>query len=485
MRRIQPAKHLRSLVANKQRAAVLTLVFFLGLVVAMMPALHAAESEARQYMAVPELELYSVTDDFTDGAMQYSVTYPFLGQEAFDTEVKRIVDERKSDFIRTATALHLFAQLQLDYSVHFYNDTFLSLSITSQQSVGDTAQAREYTVLYNRETEEILQLEDLFTTDAYRKTITPPLKKQLKKSLGDEYNERQVQEAISGASQFIIDEKQRLTFLFQPGSVAAEDRGIMSAILPGAAIRNITKRNVSQHLLDIPPKPKPKPKPEQQDPPAPAANLNPAPVPQEDQGGVDCAVSACIALTFDDGPGGPTGELLDILDANNARATFFVLGQQAERNPDMIKRIHNSGHTVGNHTYDHPNLEQLSLADAAGQMSRTNDIIESITGTHPGIARAPYGAVNGELAASLGMPFIGWSLDPQDWLHRDAARVCNTVLDGAHAGGIVLAHDIHQTSVDGMRCAIPQLIERGFVLVTVPQLLGFSASTSPGIYRAR
>lgn len=488
MRRIQPVKHLRSLVATKQRAAVLTLVLFFGLVAATMPSLHAANSETRQYMAMPELQLYSVSDDFTDGPVQYALTYPFLGKEAFDTEVKRIVDERKADFMHIASTPHLFARLQLHYTVHFYNDTFLSLSITSQQSAGDTAQTHEYTLLYNRETEKLLQLEDLFTTDKYRKIITPPLKKQLKKSLGDDYNEWQVKEAISNASQFIVDKKQRLIFLFQPGAVAPEDRGIVSATLPGTAIRDITKRDISQQLLDIPPAPKPKPKPQEPtttSTPAPAVNLTPSPVPQADPSGVDCGVAACIALTFDDGPGGPTGELLDILDANNAPATFFVLGQQAERNPGMIQRIQNSGHVIGNHTYDHPNLEQLSFTDAAGQISRTSDIIQNITGVRPGIARAPYGAMNGDLAVSLGIPFIGWSLDPQDWLYRDVAHVCNSVVNGAHAGGIILAHDIHQTSVDGMRCAIPQLIERGFVLVTVPQLLGFNTSTSPGIYSAR
>lgn len=488
MRRIQPVKHLRSLVATKQRAAMLTLILFLGLVAATMPSLHAANSETRQYMAVPELQLYSVNDDFTDGPIQYSLTYPFLGQEAFDSEVKHIVDERKKKFMQAAAAPHLFARLQLHYTTHFYNESFLSISITSQQSIGDTTQTLEHTLLYDRKAKKLLQLEDLFTTDNYRKTITPPLKKQLKQSLGDEYNERQAKEAISDASQFIVDKKQRLIFLFQPGIVAPEDRGVISATLSGTAIRTITKRNVSQHLLDIPPAPKPKPKPETPAPesaPTPAVNLTPNPVPQADPSGVDCSIAACIALTFDDGPGGPTGELLDILDANNARGTFFVLGQQAERNPSMIQRIQNSGHTVGNHTYDHQNLEQLSFADAAGQINRTGDIIQDITGVRPGIARAPYGAVNGNLAASLTMPFIGWSLDPQDWLYRDATHICNTVVNGAHAGGIILAHDIHQTSVDGMRCAIPQLIERGFILVTVPQLLGFNTSTSPGIYSGR
>lgn len=203
--------------------------------------------------------------------------------------------------------------------------------------------------------------------------------------------------------------------------------------------------------------------------------------------GVDCAVVACIALTFDDGPGPYTARLLDELATAGVHATFFLVGQNVASRPGLVARMAAEGHEIGNHSWDHPQLTHLDAAGVASQLSRTDAAITAATGgTAPTIVRPPYGdyddAVLADLAAR-GKTAVTWDVDTRDWENRDAGTTTTKALAGAVAGSIVLMHDIHPTSVDALPGLVDQLRQRGFTFVTVSQLLG--AQLPPGAAYAR
>ena len=188
-----------------------------------------------------------------------------------------------------------------------------------------------------------------------------------------------------------------------------------------------------------------------------------------------------IAITFDDGPHKTnTPQLLDTLKQRGIRATFFVVGQNATEYPDILKRIVAEGHELANHSYNHPVLASMSQSAVHEQLEKTHQAVLSATGVSMKLLRPPYGAfsepqrrtANGE----FGYKTILWSVDPLDWKHRDAARVQTEIVSHTQAGAIVLAHDIHKSTVDAMPDTLDKLTEKGFKFVTVSELLALDRS---------
>lgn len=178
-----------------------------------------------------------------------------------------------------------------------------------------------------------------------------------------------------------------------------------------------------------------------------------------------------IALTFDDGPGPYTRRLLEGLAKRGVKATFFMLGQQAENYDVTAGLVRDAGHQIASHTYDHPQLSKKTDSQVRWQISHTADILNRITGygTHY-LVRPPYGDYNSRVLSLLDNPAILWSVDPLDWKYRNADTVCTNIVNGAHDGAIVLAHDIHSTTVDGVLMAIDKLQAKGYEFVTVNEL---------------
>ncbi len=183
-----------------------------------------------------------------------------------------------------------------------------------------------------------------------------------------------------------------------------------------------------------------------------------------------------VALTFDDGPGAYTGRLLDILKSHGVKATFFLQGRNAARYPDLIKRMDKEGHAIGNHSYSHAYLPNLSAASVAAELEKCNAVIRKAVGYNAVVMRTPYGAGNATVKKAVmnaKMPIVLWSVDSLDWKSRNKTAILNTVFNqqGVKDGSIILLHDIHKTTVDAMDSMITRLKKEGFTLVTVPQLL--------------
>ncbi|WP_210506120.1 polysaccharide deacetylase family protein [Naasia sp. SYSU D00057] len=194
--------------------------------------------------------------------------------------------------------------------------------------------------------------------------------------------------------------------------------------------------------------------------------------PARGQEDVDCAFFACIALTYDDGPGPYTADVLDTLASRRSAATFFLQGVYVSRYRSLLLRMRDEGHQLANHTWNHPDLRKLPAPEIADQIARTNALIRSITGTTPSMFRPPYGAYDDTVLAAAGLPAILWSRDTNDWQRPGDAALYERAVTLAKPGDIVLMHDVHQSTARMAAPIIDGLLDRGFTLVTVEQILG-------------
>lgn len=198
---------------------------------------------------------------------------------------------------------------------------------------------------------------------------------------------------------------------------------------------------------------------------------------------VDCTVEQCVALTFDDGPGPYTDKLLDELATRDVHATFFVVGKNIEARGKTVKREIAEGHVVGNHSWDHADLSKLSWQGVAQEIDSTNTALTNLGLPLPLLVRPPYGAQNPEVMAALkarGQIGTFWSIDTEDWKNRDVAQTTARALQ-ARRGSILLMHDIQPTTVDAIPGIIDGLRQKGFTLVTVPELIGPHPETIIGM----
>ncbi|GEM_PF-201542 len=201
---------------------------------------------------------------------------------------------------------------------------------------------------------------------------------------------------------------------------------------------------------------------------------------------INCDIIPCASLTYDDGPDPKTTpQLLGILKEKNVSATFFMQGTNASANPGTAKQVTDAGHTVGNHTFSHPNLTKLSAAGVRSEIDRAGAAIRAATGTLPTFMRPPYGAANAAVQGAVGMPLILWSVDSLDWLSKNPAVFVPKVLKEITPGGVVIMHDVHATTIAGQDELITTLQTRGYHLVTVQELFEGTPLTPGRIYRSR
>ena len=191
---------------------------------------------------------------------------------------------------------------------------------------------------------------------------------------------------------------------------------------------------------------------------------------------VDCSQAKCVALTFDDGPSPYTDRLLQILNQNDAKSTFFLIGNKVAANPAGAKRIADAGMEVANHTWEHPNMTTIPPEDIGSQISKANDAIQAATGQRPKLLRTAGGLINDNVLAAAkqqGMADVNWDVIPFDWMNdSNTAATRYMLMTQIKPGSVVLFHDTYSSTVDLVYQFIPVLRANGYHLVTVSQLLG-------------
>lgn len=201
----------------------------------------------------------------------------------------------------------------------------------------------------------------------------------------------------------------------------------------------------------------------------------------------DCSQARCVALTFDDGPHPQlTPQLLDLLFRERVHVTFFVQGDAAVEQPNLVMRALREGHTIGTHTWSHPRLPFISAEEVHQEVTRTKDVVIGATGRTPILMRPPYGEFSStvlEVLRSTGDAVIMWNVDTEDWKNKSVPETTRRAVEGSRPGSIILMHDVHPTSVQSVPGIIRGLQDRGFSLVSVPTLLG--SVTAGDVYYGR
>ncbi|MGG6312432.1 N-acetylmuramoyl-L-alanine amidase [Paenibacillus macerans] len=194
-----------------------------------------------------------------------------------------------------------------------------------------------------------------------------------------------------------------------------------------------------------------------------------------------------VALTFDDGPDRiVTPNILEVLIENDIKATFFILGNRAEANPDLVRRIAEDGHAVGNHSWSHPNFDEISMDEAMKEIEDTQEVLEDAIGYRPSLFRPPYGALSDDKRDQLhqmNLAVVNWTVDTMDWSGNSSEEIMKLVHEQLNPGGIVLQHTANgknhlANTIEALKQMIPELKAEGYSFVTVSELLNLPASQS-------
>ncbi|MDP9862971.1 MULTISPECIES: polysaccharide deacetylase family protein [Streptosporangium] len=200
---------------------------------------------------------------------------------------------------------------------------------------------------------------------------------------------------------------------------------------------------------------------------------------------VDCAKVKCIALTFDDGPGKYADKLLDTLKKYKSKATFFLEGQYVKSRPAFAKRMAVEGHDLGNHSYTHPHLREVSEDKIREELTKTQELVKQVTGKSPTMIRPPYGEMDDRVktvAAEMGMPLVLWNGGSRDWATRNEKAIYDEVLKNAKRDGVILMHDWVEQTVKVMPKLLTALQKQGYHVVAVSSLRGAKDLQAADIY---
>ncbi|MFD7563591.1 polysaccharide deacetylase family protein [Streptomyces tendae] len=204
-------------------------------------------------------------------------------------------------------------------------------------------------------------------------------------------------------------------------------------------------------------------------------------------GTVDCAHTKCIALTFDAGPSENSARLLDILKEKQVPATFFLLGKgHIDTYPELVRRMSDEGHEVASHTWTHKILTDADPDEIRDELERPNKEIERLTGKRPTLMRPPQGRTDDtvhDICRELGLAEVLWSVTAKDYKTNDSDLITERVLDQSSRDGIILLHDIYDGTVPAVPGIIDALKKRGYVFVTVPQLMAPGKAEPGKVYR--
>jgi peptidoglycan/xylan/chitin deacetylase (PgdA/CDA1 family) len=186
-----------------------------------------------------------------------------------------------------------------------------------------------------------------------------------------------------------------------------------------------------------------------------------------------------IALTFDDGPHPRyTPQILDILDEYQIKATFFVVGVNAENYPSEVESIINKGHEIGNHTYSHPHVSCLNTANLTSEVEKCESAIYGLTDYKTKLFRPPEGMIDADVRSvlrSLDYKVILWDIDTRDWAHTPPCDIAANIVDNISSGDIILMHDYiahNSPTPEALRLFIPELIQKGYKFVVISELIG-------------
>lgn len=378
------------------------------------------------------------------------INYPITGIQKLDKIIEKDIEKIYTDFKNEYGEFdHLKEQseLNMDYTYEQISQRYINITIHIFVNSSTLANPNNYmkSYVYDRKQGKLLTIHDLISDEDFSKFVN-----MVKTKLLQKYKDCILLDSLKATVTeqydyplFTID-YDTLTIYFNPAEVAASYCDILDIDIP-----------LEQFEIKIPII-------EESDTDTTVRLLSPTKVIDPER--------KVVALTFDDGPSKYTKEILEILKENNAYATFFVIGNKVEIYKETIQKMVSYGNEIGNHSYNHKWLTKLTENDLQEQITKTQDIIYSVTGYTPTIIRPTYGSISEKLRKQLPLDVIMWTVDTSDWKYKSVDRIVKEATTKIKDLDIILMHDTHVRTVDALKKIIPELQQQGFEFVTVSEL---------------
>lgn len=417
-----------------------------------------AEKQHLQQAGTPEIEIaYGM-----DIAIPNAVQYPRIGNDAVDKRVKKIVEEMRGNAILKCAAEKdaQHADFFITYESYrtkgnIYSVTFHEVHHYDERNFFDT-----HSFLFDLKTGKEIAPSDIFLP-AYQEKAASYTASLLQESnvytesLPEDWKERLGADKGHFATYALKDTS--MIFYINKNDVFGENTGILTIEVP---------RKIFADYL----------KPEKKSPPAvkkEKANTS-------KKRSID-PKKPMVALTYDDGPGGAaTNHILDTLEKYGVVATFFDTGERVERYPKTVQREVALGCEVASHSYDHKDFKKLTAAQIKADVQRTDAAFQKAIGRKPTLFRPPYGNYNKTVQANIPYPIIIWSVDTLDWKSRNADSVLKSIQKvGDLDGKVILMHGIYDSTAKATEKLVPDLLKKGYQLVTVSELIQYRLNETP------
>ncbi|WP_341980725.1 polysaccharide deacetylase family protein [Rossellomorea oryzaecorticis] len=402
-----------------------------------------------------------------------SISTPITKSDALNSQINAWIQKQQNEFMKEVKINEAFinkdkrAHLNINIDTAKVNDHIYSLTLESYQYTGRASGKKEiqpFTI--NLETEKVLALQHV-VKDNTEKKIASLVKKEIlaDNNLVMYVFEDILNEVLKEPSEWKWSlNKDGFTLHFDESEIAAGAAGSVNIEIPiekmapyldEEILEGLKEKTVDELPEEVTPD---------------NVDLDPD--------------KKVVALTFDDGPHPKvTPEILSTLDEFDAKATFFMLGNQAEYYPSVAQEVAQEGHEIGNHTTSHMNLTNLNKEEIIKEIQTSNQLIKKASGQTPSVFRPPYGAFNEDVKEYIkekNTPLVLWSVDSLDWQSRNANDVNKKVKEEIVSGSIILLHDIHPSTAEALPKLLESLEREGYQFITISQLLSLQGQSGVG-----
>lgn len=400
------------------------------------------------------------TDISNDPTIPYAIQYPLSESAEFNEAITTYITTATDHYINTMRLKQnvdkeASGELNISFETFEYDTRYYSFVLKNKTSMDDEENVSIQTFLYNFETKQMLDMYTLLNGDVknletFAAHVRSELKKQpeLKGLLIEEQLELVTEPKWDKFNRFaLIDES--LVLYFDELEIAKKEAGTPTLTTSLSFLNPLLAPEFQIQMMA-------------------AETIVPTAPTEADKN------KKHVALTFDDGPHPKvTKQILDLLAKYDAKATFFMLGSRVEYYPDLVREVKAAGHEIGNHTWTHPVLTKMDSAKVLQEFEQTEKAIFNVLGENTVIFRPPYGATNDRVKNLIPRTSVNWSIDTLDWKHRNAAQLLPMVQKQMHNNAIILMHDIHQSTADGLESVLQYMQAEGYEFLTVSEILQY------------
>lgn len=398
-----------------------------------------------------------VTEQNANNEAPYVIEYPKTDNDLINEAIHNYIEDVKSQYNSAAQFIiensheeNIANKLTIKFETIPYEENYYSFKFIQKQSLQDDKQTTLKTIFFDKTDGKIYTLSNLLSDepkniDTFVSHIHSILStKEEYKSIINDVQLKNLETGNLPIEHFTI-QNDDLVIYFEEDTIATKEHGIIHVNVPMSFLNPILSSPFQKEM---------------------AEEINNILKINDNK--------KRVALTFDDGPHPTvTTQILEHLDQYDAKATFFMLGNRIQYYPDIAVDVVARGHEVGNHTWSHPLLTKESLETVMHEFNITEQMIIDTLGIQSNIFRPPYGASNDTIDKTIPRPSVNWTIDTLDWKHRNANQPISVIKQNMHNNAIILMHDIHQSTADGLPAVLEFLHAEGYQFVTVSELLSY------------